>query len=89
MQFHIKPLADALPTIICPNKREGRNVVSIHSEMRVTPEGEPEVWANLGDILDWLDTLPENTSNCIAGAVASEIRQMLFESVDHAEVITK
>jgi len=64
-------------------------VVSIHSEMRVTPEGEPEVWANLGDILDWLDTLPENTSNRIAGAVASEIRQMLFESVDHAEVITK
>ena len=31
-------------------------MVSIHSEMRVTPEGEPEVWANLGDILDWLDT---------------------------------
>jgi hypothetical protein len=64
-------------------------VVSIRSEMRIGADGEPELLANLGDILDWLDTLPARTDNRIAAAVAYEIRKMLFESVDEAERIAE
>jgi hypothetical protein len=44
------------------------------------------LWANLGDILTWLDSLPAQSDNRIAAAVAEEIRQMLFESVSNAEL---
>ena len=49
-------------------------------ELREGEKGEAEVWTNLGDILEWLDSLP-NTNNRIAASVALEIRQMLYESV--------
>lgn len=64
-------------------------MATINSEMRTGPGGEPEVWANLGDILDWLDSLPTQTNNQIAEAVAMEIRQMLFGAVENAQVIVK
>lgn len=57
--------------------------------MREGPNGEPEVWANLGDILNWLDTLPALSNNIITVGTALEIRQMLYESVVNATVITK
>jgi hypothetical protein len=63
-------------------------MVTIRSEMRVVND-KPEVWANLGDILDWLKALPDETHNRIAGAVALEIRQMLLDSVENAEVIAQ
>ena len=58
--------------------------MTIHSELRVT-NGEPEVWANLGDIVDWLETLPQHTDNRIAADVALEIKQMLMNAVEGAE----
>jgi hypothetical protein len=61
-------------------------MVTIRSEFRPPlPGGEPDLWANLGDILTWLDSLPAETDNRIAAAVSQEIRQMLFESVKGAE----
>jgi hypothetical protein len=58
----------------------------IRNELRQTEQGEPEVWANLGDILDWLDTLPSQTSHPAAAGVALEIKQMLLDAVGNAEV---
>ena len=63
-----------------------RTRVTIRSELRVVDD-KPEVWANLGDILDWLKELPALTGHPDAGAVALEIRQMLLDSVDNAEMI--
>jgi hypothetical protein len=59
----------------------------IRSELREGSNGEPEVWANLGDVLTWLDSLPSLTSNRIAASVALEIRDMLFDSVANAEPV--
>ena len=50
----------------------------IRHELRENDEGEPEVWTNLGDVLNWLDRLPEHTDHRIAAAVAAEIRPILF-----------
>jgi hypothetical protein len=76
--------------IVKPTHRKGgKEVVTINQEMREGPNGEPEVWANLGDILDWLDTLPALSNDRIAAAVAMEIRERLFESVKNAQLITK
>jgi hypothetical protein len=61
-------------------------MVTIRSEMREGAQGEPEIWTNLGDILTWLDSLPAQTGNRIAAAVALEIRQMLYESVVNTDV---
>jgi hypothetical protein len=61
-------------------------MVTIRSELRKGAEGEAEMWTNLGDILTWLDSLPAQTNNRIAAAVAQEIREMLFESVKDAEL---
>jgi hypothetical protein len=60
-------------------------MVTIRSELREV-DGEPEIWTNLGDILEWLDSLPEQTNNRVAAAVAGEIREMLFNTVENAEV---
>jgi hypothetical protein len=58
----------------------------IRNELRQNEQGEPEVWANLGDIFDWLDTLPSHTTHQAAAGVALEIKQMLLEAVGNAEV---
>jgi hypothetical protein len=64
-------------------------MTTIRSEMRVEEEGEPEIWANLGDVLDWLQTLPGLTDHRVAGAVALEIKEMLLASVTNAELVQK
>jgi len=61
-------------------------MVTIRSELRVVDD-KPEVWANLGDILDWLKELPTLTGHPDAVTAALEIRQMLLDSVDNAEMI--
>ncbi len=61
----------------------------IRSELREGENGEPEVWTNLGDLLTWLDSLPEKTDNRIAAAVTMEIREMLFNMVGDAELVQK
>ena len=43
-------------------------MVTIRNELRQNERGEPEVWANLGDILDWLGTLPSNANHPAAGS---------------------
>jgi hypothetical protein len=48
-------------------KREEATMPTIRSELRVEDD-KPEIWANLGDILDWLQTLPEHTQHQIAGS---------------------
>jgi hypothetical protein len=63
-------------------------MVTIRSELR-RDEAELEVWANLGDVLDWLDSLPEQTSNRIAAELAMEIREMLFGAVKSAEFVER
>jgi hypothetical protein len=68
--------------------RYGSGVINIRSELREV-DGEPEVWTNLGDILEWLGTLPEHTNNRVAADVAQEIRDMLFCAVKSAEVVRK
>ena len=41
--------------------------------------------ANLGDELMRFDSLPSETNNRIAAAVALEIREMLYDSIVNAE----
>jgi hypothetical protein len=60
-------------------------MATIRNEMREV-DGEPEIWTNLGDVLDWLETLPQHSNNRIAAGVALEIRQMLLDQVSNAEV---
>jgi hypothetical protein len=62
--------------------------MEIRNELREGPNGEPEVWTNLGDILAWLDSLPEHTNNRIAAVVSQEIREMLHRSVGDAKIVT-
>jgi hypothetical protein len=61
--------------------------MTIRNEMRVDENGEPEIWTNLGDLLDWLQTLPEQTAHRVAGNVALEIREMLLDQVTSAKRI--
>ena len=42
--------------------------------------GDVEMWANLGDILTWLDSLPSFTVNRIPAEFSHEIRQMLYDA---------
>ena len=58
--------------------------MAIHNELRQNEQGETEVWANLGDILNWLATLPEQTDHLAAAGVALEIRQMLLDQLGAA-----
>ena len=51
----------------------------IRNEPRVNDEGEPEVWTNLDDVLDWLQSLSEQTHDRIAANAALQIRQMLLD----------
>jgi hypothetical protein len=60
----------------------------IRNEIRLNDQGEAEVWANLGDILGWLDTLPEHTSHPVAAGTALEIRQILLQQIDRAATET-
>jgi hypothetical protein len=64
------------------------SMVTIRSELR-RDEAELEVWAHLGDVLDWLDSVPEQTSNRIAADVALEIREMLFDAVKSVEFVER
>jgi hypothetical protein len=54
-------------------------MVEIRSEIRQNEQGDGEVWANLGDILDWLDTLPSQSDHPSAAGAALEIKRMLLE----------
>jgi hypothetical protein len=62
-------------------------MATIRSELRQNEQGEPEVWANLGDILDWLDTLPQHSNHPAAAGVALEIKQMLLDQFGNATVV--
>ncbi|HEV7567180.1 MAG TPA: hypothetical protein VGO31_14620 [Microbacteriaceae bacterium] len=61
--------------------------MQIRSDLRAGEGTEPEIWANVGDILDWLDTLPQHTDNRVVAAVSTEIREMLFSAVANAELV--
>jgi hypothetical protein len=64
-----------------PPRREPEMAVQIRGEMRApenTDSGEPELWVNLGDVLTWLDDLPNHTQFQVAVDVAGEIRQALY-----------
>lgn len=61
-------------------------MAEIRGELREV-EGEREIWVNLGDVLNWLDSLPAQTSNRIAASVATEIREMLFAYVSNAKLV--
>lgn len=63
-------------------------MVTIRGEMRQNAQGDPEIWKHLGDIFDWLDSLPAETDNRIAAVVATEIREMLYSSIQNARIIT-
>jgi hypothetical protein len=59
----------------------------IRNELRQNEQGEPEVWANLGDILDWLDTLPQHSNHPAAAGAALEIKQILLAQFSNAEIL--
>ncbi len=59
-------------------------MAAIRNEIRMNQQGDGEVWTNLGDILDWLGTLPEHASSPVAAGVALDIRQRLLEQFDEA-----
>jgi hypothetical protein len=61
--------------------------VVIRNELRQNEQGEPEVWANLGDILGWLDTLASPGSHPAGAKAAFEIKQMLLEQFGNATVV--
>jgi hypothetical protein len=62
-------------------------MATIRNELRQNEQGEPEVWANLGDILDWLGTLPSNANHPAAAGAALEIKQMLLDQFGNATVV--
>lgn len=62
-------------------------MATIRNELRQNKQGEPEVWANLDDILDWLGTLPSNTNHPAAAGAAMEIKQMLLDQFGNATVV--
>lgn len=63
--------------------------MQIRSELRKDERGEPEIWTNLGDILDWLETLPSQTGSPVAASVALDIKRMLMEHIRDAQVVPK
>jgi hypothetical protein len=65
----------------------GTSMAVIRNELRQNEQGEPEVWANLGDILDWLDTLASPGSHPAGAKAALEIKQMLLEQFSNATVV--
>jgi hypothetical protein len=62
-------------------------MATIRNELRRNEHGEPEVWANLGDILDWLDTLPQHSNHPAAAGAAMEIKQILLAQFSNATVV--
>lgn len=62
-------------------------MATIRNHLRQNEQGEPEVWANLGDILDWLDTLPGHSNHPVAAGAALEIKQALLEQFGNATVV--
>jgi hypothetical protein len=52
-------------------------MVTIRNEVRKDGNGDLQPWVNSGDLLDWLDDLPNHTSSAAAAGAATEIRQML------------
>jgi hypothetical protein len=62
-------------------------VATIRNHLRQNEPGEPEVWANLGDILDWLDTLASPGNHPAGTKAALEIKQMLLEQLSNATVV--
>jgi hypothetical protein len=69
-----------------PKSKKGAKAmaVTIRNEIRKNDQGEGEVWANLGDILDWLDTLPAEATHPAAAGAAMEIKRMLLEQFSSA-----
>ncbi len=61
----------------------------IRNELRKNEQGEPEVWANLGDILDWLDTLVSQAVVPAAAGVTLEIKNALLEQFSNATVVRR
>ncbi|MGA9874250.1 MAG: hypothetical protein WBQ21_00385 [Solirubrobacteraceae bacterium] len=59
----------------------------IRNELRQNEQGEPEVWANLGDILGWLDALASPASHPAGAKAALEIKQMLLEQFGNAVLV--
>jgi hypothetical protein len=59
-------------------------MAAIRNELRQNDQGKVEVWTNLGDILDWLDTLPSAARSPVAAGTAMEIKQMLLDQFDNA-----
>lgn len=62
-------------------------MATIRNHLRQNEQGEPEVWANLGDILGWLDTAPAHANHPVAASAALEIKQMLLEQFGNATVV--
>jgi hypothetical protein len=62
-------------------------VATIRNHLRQNEQGEPEVWANLGDILDWLDTLASPGNHPAGAKAALAIKQMLLEQFSNATVV--
>jgi len=58
--------------------------VTIRNHIRQNDQGEAEVWVNLTDILDWLNTLPEHSNHPAAAGAALEIKEMLLTQFDAA-----
>jgi hypothetical protein len=46
--------------------------------------GGHDVWVRVGDVLDWLEDLPNQTPSVAAAGAALEIRQMLVDAVSDA-----
>lgn len=63
--------------------------VLLRSELRQNEQGEPEVWLNFGDLLDWLGELPAHTQHSAAAGAAAEIRQILLDQFRDAEIQEK
>lgn len=72
-----------------PQHQEGQPVAVIRNELRKNEQGEPEVWANLGDILDWLDTLVSQAVVPAAAGVTLEIKNALLEQFSNATVVRR
>jgi hypothetical protein len=54
-------------------------VTTIRNEIRKNDQGEPEVWMNFGDLLDWLDTLPTHAKHPVAAGASQDIKKMLLD----------
>jgi hypothetical protein len=56
----------------------------IRNELRKNEHGETEIWANLEDILHWLDSLAADADSSVEVGAAVEIRKRLFEQAKGA-----